>query len=52
MTMCVCSHGILMLAVEALEEQQDQHHQQLGEAHQGIRFAIVCESGSVGVAVM
>ena len=48
----MCSHGILTLTAEALEEQQDQHHQQLGEAHQGIRFAIVCETGSVDVAVV
>ena len=28
---------------ESLEEQQDRTHQQLGEAHQGIRFAIVSD---------
>jgi E3 ubiquitin-protein ligase TRAF7 len=28
------------LRLESLEEQQDRTHQQLGEAHQGIRFAI------------
>ena len=44
----VVTHNVLSLSLplftEAVEEQQLQVHRQLGDAHQGIRFAVVSVS--------